>query len=92
MFLGNRTSATPDTKTTKNPTLLDVVKTYVEMYSSSNAAAQEFWLEKSFSMGINRMSLAVWLGEDRRCSVAVVGLDFVFGIICGTAVFIESVF
>ena len=38
------------------------------------------------------MSLAVWLGEDRRCSVAVVGVDFVFGIICGTAVFIESVF
>ena len=28
-----------------------------------------------FSMGINIMSLAVWLGEDRKCSAAVVGLD-----------------
>ena len=25
-------------------------------------------LEKIFSMGINIMSLAVWLGEDRKCS------------------------
>ena len=25
-------------------------------------------LEKIFSMGINSMSLAVWLGEDRKCS------------------------
>ena len=35
-------------------------------------------LEKIFSMGINIMSLAVWLGEDRKCSAAaaVVGLDF----------------
>ena len=32
-------------------------------------------LEKIFSMGINVMSLAVWLGEDRKCSAAVVGLD-----------------
>ena len=27
-----------------------------------------------FSMGINCMSLAVWLVEDRKCSAAVVGL------------------
>ena len=27
-------------------------------------------------MGINRMSLAVWLGEDKKCSAAVVGLEF----------------
>ena len=26
----------------------------------------ESWLEKIFSMGINCMSLAVWLGEDRK--------------------------
>ena len=32
-------------------------------------------LEKIFSMGINIMSLAVWLGKDRTCSAAVVGLD-----------------
>ena len=26
------------------------------------------------------MSLAVWSGEDRKCSSAVVGLDFMFGL------------
>ena len=39
-----------------------------------------FWLEKIFSMGINSMSLAVWLGEDRKCSAAVVGLDLLLGL------------
>ena len=33
------------------------------------------------------MLLAVWLGEDGKCSVAVVGLD-----IHGTALFMKSVF
>ena len=33
-----------------------------------------------FSMGINIMSLAVWLGEDRKCSAAVVGLDLLLGL------------
>jgi len=37
-------------------------------------------LEKIFSMGINIMSLAVWLGEDRKCSEAVVGLDLLLGL------------
>ena len=37
-------------------------------------------LEKVFSMGINSMSLAVWLGEDRKCSAAVVGLDLLLGL------------
>ena len=37
-------------------------------------------MEKSFSMGINCMSLAMWLGEDRKCSAAVVGLDLVLGL------------
>ena len=37
-------------------------------------------LEKIFSMGINVMSLAVWLGEDRKCSSAVVGLDLLLGL------------
>ena len=31
-------------------------------------------------MGINSMSLAVWLGEDRKCSAAVVGLDLLLGL------------
>ena len=32
------------------------------------------------------MSLAVWLGEDRKCSAAVVGLDLLLGLsIYGTA-------
>ena len=26
------------------------------------------------------MSLAVWLGEDRKCSAAVVGLDLLLGL------------
>ena len=30
-------------------------------------------------MGINYMSLVVWLVEDRKCSAAVVGLDLVLG-------------
>ena len=37
-------------------------------------------LEKIFSTGINSMSLAVWLGEDRKCSSAVVGLDLLLGL------------
>ena len=37
-------------------------------------------LEKIFSMGINIMSLAVWLKEDRKCSAAVVGLDLLLGL------------
>ena len=37
-------------------------------------------LEKIFSMGINSMSLAVWLGEDRKYSAAVVGLDLLLGL------------
>ena len=37
-------------------------------------------LEKIFSMGINSMSLALWLGEDRKCSAAVVGLDLLLGL------------
>ena len=37
-------------------------------------------LEKIFSMGINSLSLAVWLGEDRKCSAAVVGLDLLLGL------------
>ena len=37
-------------------------------------------LEKIFLMGINCMSLAVWLGEDRKCSAAVVGLDLMLGL------------
>ena len=42
---------------------------------ASLALRMESRLEKIFLMGINIMSLAVWLGEDRKCSEAVVGLD-----------------
>jgi len=37
-------------------------------------------LERVFSMGIGVVSLAVWLGEGRRCSAAVVGLDLLLGL------------
>ena len=37
-------------------------------------------LEKIFSIRINSMSLAVRLGEDRKCSAAVVGLDIGLGL------------
>ena len=37
------------------------------------------------------MSLAVWLGEDRKCFAAVVGSDLASGLIYGAAVFIESI-
>ena len=40
----------------------------------------ESLLEKIFSMGISCMSLAVWLGEERKCSATVVGLDLVLGL------------
>ena len=41
LFLGNRNSATPDTKNHLKNHPLDVAKKYVETYSSSNAAAQD---------------------------------------------------
>ena len=34
----------------------------------------ESQLENVFLMGINSILFAVWLGEDRKCSAAVVGL------------------
>ena len=37
-------------------------------------------LEKMFSIWINIMSLAVRLGEDRKCSAAVLGLDLLLGL------------
>ena len=40
---------------------------------ASLALRMESRLEKIFSMGINIMSLAVWLGEDRKCSAALAG-------------------
>ena len=36
--------------------------------------------DQTFSMGISCMPLAVWLGEDRKCSAAVVGLDLLLGL------------
>ena len=38
------------------------------------------------------MLAQVWLGEDRKCSAAVVGFRFVVRVIYGTAVFIKSIF
>ena len=37
-------------------------------------------LEKIFSMGINCMSLAMWLGDDRKSFAAVVGSDLASGL------------
>ena len=51
-----------------------------ESKKASLALRMESRLEKIFSMGINIMSLAVWLGEDRKCSAAVVGLDLLLGL------------
>ena len=47
---------------------------------ASLALRVESRLEKIFSMGTNIMSLAVWLGKDRKCSAAVVGLDLLLGL------------
>ena len=41
-----------------------------ELKKASLALRIESRFEKSFSMGINCMSLAVWLGDDRKCSAA----------------------
>ena len=57
---------------------------------ASLALLIESRLEKKFSMGINCMSLAVWLGAERKCSATVVGLDMLLGFY-GAAVFIKSV-
>ena len=46
---------------------------------ASLALRIESRLEKTFSMGINCMSLAVWLGEEMKCA-AVVGLDLLLGL------------
>ena len=51
-----------------------------ELKKASLALRMKSRLEKIFSMGINIMSLAVWLGEDRKCSAAVVGLDLLLGL------------
>ena len=47
---------------------------------ASLALRIESRLEKTFSMGINCMSLAVWLGEEMKCCAAVVGLDLLLGL------------
>jgi len=51
-----------------------------ELRKASLELRIEFRFEKIFSMGINCMSLALWLGEDRKCSAAVVGLDLLLGL------------
>jgi len=51
-----------------------------ELKKVSLALRIESRFEKIFSMGINCMSLALWLGEDRKCSAAVVGLDLLLGL------------
>ena len=53
----------------------------IAQQKASLALRMESRLEKIFSMGINIMSLAVWLGEDRKCSAAVVDLDLLLGYI-----------
>ena len=44
------------------------------------AFRMESRLKRFFSMGINCMSLRVWLGEDRKCFAAVVGSDLASGL------------
>ena len=51
-----------------------------EIKKASLALRIESLFEKTFSMGISFMSLAVWLGEDRKCCATVVGLDLVLGL------------
>ena len=51
----------------------DLLFCLFELKKASLALRIESRLEKIFSMGINIMSLSVWLGEDRKCSAAVVG-------------------
>ena len=50
-------------------------------------------LEKIFYMGINSMSLAVWLGElGQEMFCGCCRFRFIVRVIYGTAVFIKSVF
>ena len=56
---------------------------YLFKLKASLALRIESRLEKKFFTGINyisQLSLAVWLGGDRKCSTAVVGLDLVLGL------------
>ena len=53
---------------------------HFEIKKASLALRTEPRLEKTFSMGIDCMSLAVWLVAVRKCSAAVVGLDLVLGL------------
>ena len=62
------------------------------MFGPSGSSVLPFWIKNAslaanrvsvregFSMDINCMSLAVWLGEDRKCTTTVVGLDLVSGL------------
>ena len=52
----------------------------LKLKKASLALRIESRLEKIFSIGISCMSLAVSLGEERKCSAAVVGLDLVLGL------------
>ncbi len=46
----------------------------------SLAVRIESFLENTFSMAISSMSWAEWLGEEMKCSAAVVGLDLELGL------------
>ena len=52
----------------------------LKLKKASLALRIESRLEKIFSLGISCMLLAVGLGEERKCSAAVVGLDLVLGL------------
>ena len=52
----------------------------LKLKKASLALRIESRLEKIFSIGISCMLLAVLLGEERKCSAAVVGLDLVLGL------------
>ena len=54
--------------------------TVLAFKKASLALQIESQLEEIFLIGINCISLAVWLGKDRKCSATVVGLDLVLGL------------
>ena len=62
------------------PDRQDLVFCFFQLKNPPMTLPRASQLEKIFSMGINCMSLAVWLGEDRKCSAAVVGLTLVLGL------------
>ena len=56
---------------------------------ASLALRMESRLENIFFDGVNNMSSAVWLGENRKCAAACGRFRFVVRVIYGTAVLMK---